>query len=285
MAQNTQDIRRRIQGIGSIMQITNAMELVASAKLRKSRENLEKTKPYFETVYKNINSVLGISNTKSDLMTEREIKNRAIILISSDKGLAGGYNINIVNEVLNKLKLEDNINTEIYTTGVRAVDILRRKGIIANTDWTYISEKPTMDEAVSIGAYFSNKYIEGIYDEVLIAYTKFNSVISLEPQIVKLLPVKGFTNDDKVSKVEFDFEPSPEVVLTQMIKQYVNVTIYGCLLESSTSEQASRRTAMENATENGEELLEDLRLEYNRARQASITQEISEIVGGAEALS
>lgn len=284
MSQSTQDIRRRIQGIGSIMQITNAMELVASAKLRKSRQRLEGTKPYFDIVYNNINSILGISNTQSELMIEREVKNRAIIVVASDKGLAGGYNINITNKVLKNIKENEDAVNHVYTTGTRAVETLRRRGVEVNTDFTYIGDEPNMDDAASIGSYFVSKFLNGDFDEVYIVYTKFNSVVSLETEAIKLLPVSGFKKSEKYKKIDFEFEPSPTVVLTQMIKQYVNVTLFGCLLEGITSEHASRRTAMENANDNGEELLDELKLEYNRARQASITQEISEIVGGAEAL-
>lgn len=284
MAQSTKDIKRRIQGIGSIMQITNAMELVASAKLRKARAKLENTKPYFETVYNNINEVLGTSDIKSSLMIEREVKNRAIVVVSSDKGLAGGYNINVVKKAIEEISKNSTANNIIFTTGIRSIDLLRRKGFNVNQDFTHVNNEPNMEDALAIGGYLTESFIDKKFDEVIIVYTKFNSVVSLETQSIRLLPVGDFKSSEDKKKLEYDFEPSPELVLTQMIKEYVNVTIFGCLLESSASEQASRRTAMENATSNGEELLEDLQLEYNRARQASITQEISEIVGGAEAL-
>ncbi|MFM1542188.1 ATP synthase F1 subunit gamma [Helcococcus ovis] len=286
MAQSTKDIKRRIQGIGSIMQITNAMELVASAKLRKSRERLEITKPYFETVFENINDILAATSANSSLMEKREVKNRAVILVSSDKGLAGGYNINAVNKALEYVKNSDAENTVIYTTGIRSIELLKRKGFDVNKDFTHIDNDPIIEDASAMGSFFVNKYIEKVYDEVVIVYTKFDSMVSFVPKIIKLLPATGFEAEGKksIKKFDFDFEPSVSTVLTQMIKQYVNVTIYGCLLESSASEQASRRTAMENATSNGEDLLENLQLEFNRARQASITQEISEIVGGANAL-
>ncbi|MFM1515537.1 ATP synthase F1 subunit gamma [Helcococcus ovis] len=286
MAQSTKDIKRRIQGIGSIMQITNAMELVASAKLRKSRERLEITKPYFETVFENINDILAATSANSSLMEKREVKNRAVILVSSDKGLAGGYNINAVNKALEYVKNSDAENTVIYTTGIRSIELLKRKGFDVNKDFTHIDNDPIIEDASAMGSFFANKYIEKVYDEVVIVYTKFDSMVSFVPKIIKLLPATGFEAEGKksIKKFDFDFEPSVSTVLTQMIKQYVNVTIYGCLLESSASEQASRRTAMENATSNGEDLLENLQLEFNRARQASITQEISEIVGGANAL-
>lgn len=284
MAQSTKDIKRRIQGIGSIMQITNAMELVSTAKLRKIRSKLDGTKPYFETVYENINAVLGSTNEKMPLLEERPVKNRAILIVAADKGLAGGYNINVVNEAISMLKDDGAVN-HIYTTGIRSVDLIKRKGFDVNTKFTTISDEAKIEDSAAIGSYFTEKFLENVYDEVYIVYTKFNSMLSFEPEAIKLLPA-GFTEGQEVEKkkMEYDFEPSVSEVLGQMIKQYINVTVYGCILESAVSEQAARRSAMENATSNGEELLGDLQLEYNRARQASITQEITEIVGGAEAL-
>lgn len=284
MAQNAKDIKRRIQGISSIMQITNAMELVASAKLRKARERLEVTKPYFKTVYENIQDVLSSSNIKSKYMEIREVKNRAVIIIASDKGLAGGYNINVVKKALKFVNKNNDVNNHIYTTGIRSIELIKRKGYEINSDFTHLNNEPEIEDAIDLGQYMTNAFEEGKFDEVVIFYTKFNSMVSLEPEMIKLLPLSGFDDTKSQKKLDYEFEPSPSIVLSQIIKQYVNVTVFGCLLESSAAEQASRRTAMENATSNGEDLLEDLQLEYNRARQASITQEISEIVGGAEAL-
>ena len=297
MAGGAKDIKRRIQSIGSIMQITNAMELVASAKLRKTRERLETTKPYFDTVYDNISHILSSTSEKSDLMDQREVKNRAILIIASDKGLAGGYNINVVNQALKFVK-NDGAENHFYTTGNRSVDLIRRKGQEVNRDFTTIHDDPVIEDAAAIGSYFVNKFVNKEFDEVVVVYTKFNSMLSFVPTVRTILPA-GFVREespeineivavkDEVDnkKLDYHFEPSVSVVLSQMIKQFINVTIYGSLLESFVSEQAARRSAMENATSNGEDILEELQLKYNRARQASITQEITEIVGGAEALS
>ncbi len=285
MAQNMKDIKRRIGSVGSIMQITNAMELVSSAKLRKARTRLEKTRPYYETVYENINEILSLTKgVNSPLLDRREIKTRAILVLASDRGLAGGYNINVVKEAEKIINNNDNVENIIYTTGTRAVDALRKTGCRLNEDFTSVGEEPSSEDASRIGDHLANLYKDKKIDEVLVVYTKFNSVMNLEPQVLQLLPATGFDQVEGGASTLLEFEPSPSVVLTQMVRQYTNVTIYGCLLEASASEQASRRTAMENATSNGEELLDELELLYNRARQASITQEISEIVGGAEAL-
>ena len=179
MAQSTKDIKRRIQGIGSIMQITNAMELVSTAKLRKIRSKLDGTKPYFETVYENINAVLGSTNEKMPLLEERPVKNRAILIVAADKGLAGGYNINVVNEAISMLKDDGAVN-HIYTTGIRSVDLIKRKGFDVNTKFTTISDEAKIEDSAAIGSYFTEKFLENVYDEVYIVYTKFNSMLSFE---------------------------------------------------------------------------------------------------------
>lgn len=296
---NQKDIKRRILSINNIMQITNAMQLVASAKLRKLRKRLENTRPYFETVFKNINEILASVTETTPIMKQREVKKRAIIVIASDKGLAGGYNINVVNLLEKVVKDTPDISTVVYTTGIRSIELLKRRGFEVNTDFTHISADPLVEDAQAMGEFFTNKFLEKDFDEVLLIYTKFISLVSFKPEVIKLLPASGFDGFEKENnsndinednktyikhKLEYEFEPSINTVLTQMIRQYINVTVYGALLESSVSEQASRSNAMENATTNGEELVGDLQLEYNRARQAAITQEITEIVGGAEAL-
>lgn len=285
MAQTMKDIKRRIGSIGNIMQITNAMELVSSAKLRKARAKLEPTRPYINTVYENINEILSLSkNNTSVFLKQRPVNKRAVIVFAGDRGLAGGYNINVVKEGLKYN--DDNVETTYFPTGNRAVEILNRFKCNVNLDFSFIDEDPYLEDAVELGNYVLDKYAEGEFDEVILVFTVFKSVLNTEPTSVKLLPATGFEYGESEEKrfIPIEYEPSPEAVLTQMIRQYVNVTLYGALLESSASEQAARRTAMENATDNGVELLDDLQLEYNRARQASITQEITEIVGGAEAL-
>lgn len=284
MAQTMKDIKRRIGSVGNIMQITNAMELVSSAKLRKSRKRLEITRPYYQTVYENINEILGMNKDNTSVFLEhRPVKKRAVLVFASDRGLAGGYNINVCKEALNQL--EEGLEVSFFPTGTRAVEILKRTGNKVDTSFTFINEDPVFEDAMDLGKFVLEKFENKEFDEVVAVFTKFNTVLNLEPSVIKLLPASNFERgESEVKTIDIEFEPSASAVLTQMIRQYVNVSIYGALLESSVSEQASRRTAMENATDNGQELLSDLELVYNRARQAGITQEITEIVGGAEAL-
>lgn len=284
MAQTMKDIKRRIASIGNIMQITNAMELVSSAKLRKSRNRLEVTRPYYQTVYNNINEILGMSKDNTSVfLRNRPVKNRAVLVFASHRGLAGGYNINVCKEALKHL--EDGVEVTFFPTGTRAVEILNRTGNKVDSRFTFVGEDPEFEDAMDLGKFVLEKFEEEKFDEVFAVFTKFETVIRLVPSSLKLLPASNFEKKEGDGRnVHIEYEPSPSAVLTQMIRQYVNVSIYGALLESAASEQASRRTAMENATDNGKELLADLELVYNRARQAGITQEITEIVGGAEAL-
>ena len=288
MAQTMKEIKRRINSVGNIMQITNAMELVSTAKLRKTRARLEMTRPYFQTVYENINEILAAGDERSSVyLKERPVKTRAVIVCASHRGLAGGYNINICKEALKYKSDSDHVKTIFYATGNKAYDLLKRRGCDVRLDYSILGDEPEMEDAMELGGFLLDQYAEAKIDEVILVYTKFKSVLTLIPKAIKLLPASGFDSNNEIQpnrKIPIEYEPSAEAVLDQMIRQYVNVSIYGSLLEAATSEQASRRTAMESATDNGKELQSDLELRYNRARQASITQEISEIVGGAEAL-
>ena len=284
MAQSMKDIKSRIRGISNIKQITNAMELVSSAKLRKSRNQLEETRPYYETVVEGIKEILAeTKGVNHPLLQKRELKNRAIIVLTADRGLAGGYNINVIRKAEEIMK-SDNVNNILITSGTKAKDYFKHRHIDVFESITNIAEKPTYDDARKISRMVFELYTEKKVDEVMIVYTRFNSVMSLEPKVERLLPVDSINHDKNRKPLFIEYEPEPEVILEKMINQYVGVSIFGFLLESAASEQAARRTAMENATDNAGELIDDLKLSYNRARQASITQEISEIVGGAEAL-
>lgn len=286
MAQSMKDIKRRIRSVGGIKQITKAMELVSSAKLRKARQRLEMSRPYYQTLIRSIQEILSsTTGIKHPLLEKREVKNRAFIVITGDRGLAGGYNGNSVR--LAESQIDDKEHAIILAVGTKGRDYFRRRKYNIAGEFLNISEEPHFIDAKSIGALAIELYEEGKVDEVNIVYTGFKSVMSQEPKILKLLPAESIgenDREDKGAKTLIEYEPSPEEVLDYLIPKYIHSAIYGALIESSASEQGARRTAMESATDNAEEMIEDLELRYNRARQASITQEISEIVGGAEAL-
>lgn len=284
MAQSMGDIKRRIRSVSSTKQITKAMELVSSAKLRKAREKLERTRPYYQTIVRSIQEILsGTTGIRHPFLIKREVKNKAYIVLTGDRGLAGGYNSNAIK--MAESQITDKESTSIIAVGQKARDHFKRRGYKIAGEYLHISEDPEFLDAQSIGNLVVELYKKGEVDEVSLVYTQFKSVISQDPKVIKLLPAEGINEGDEKKKTTLiEYEPSPEEVLDYLIPKYIQSAIYGALIESSASEQGARRTAMESATDNAEEMIDDLKLVYNRARQASITQEISEIVGGAEAL-
>jgi F-type H+-transporting ATPase subunit gamma len=292
MAESMQDIKRRIKSVEGTKKITKAMELVASAKLRKSRELLDQTRPYYRTIVKSIQEVLrNTKGVRHPMLVEREVKRVAYIVITADRGLCGGYNANILK--MTEHHIAENAtkeNVDLLVVGQRGRDFFKRRGYNLINSYLHISEEPTFADASRISNEIVRLYEAGEIDEVYLSYTRFDSTISTTPNTVKLLPAES-VESEKVELEEDEeltdqvlYEPSPEAVLSYLIPKYIKSFIFGALLESSSSQQSARRLAMESATDNAEEMITDLKLHYNRARQAAITQEISEIVGGAEAL-
>ncbi len=282
------DIKRRIKSVNSTMQITNAMYLVSSAKVRKAREKVEETRPYTQAIVESIKRVLANAKGVSHpFLEKREAKNIVYILVSSDRGLAGGFNANLMKAAEEDMAGRNKDSISIISYGAKARDHFQRRDYDISLCITGITEDPGYVDARRAGDMLIKKYKEGEIDEVKLVYTKFNSVISQEPKVMQLLPaeIEGDSSEEegKQNLTLTEYDPSPEVVLDYLIPKYINGAIYGALIESSASQQGARMTAMESATDNAEEMIESLGLLYNRARQASITQEITEIVAGADA--
>jgi len=295
VAENVQDIKRRIKSVNSTKQITHAMELVASAKLRKSRELAEGRRPYFEAMIESMGRIVEKSgSTRNVFMNQREVKKVAYIVITGDKGLAGGYNVNVAKLVEDHVANKE--DAVIYAVGSRGRDHFRNRDYNIQGEYLGISERPNFFNAREVTAVVMEGFKNGEYDEVYIAYTKFISTISQHAHLMKLLPlsVEDLKPVKKAEAVENEgkskdltvmlYEPEPEELLTYLIPNFVSSTVYGSMIESAASEQGARRTAMESATTNANEMIDALTLKFNRVRQAAITQEISEIVSGAEAL-
>ena len=283
MAEQSKEIKRRIKSVSNIKQITRAMELVSTSKLRKSRKQLELTRPYYNTVESSIREILAnTKGVKYDLLERREVKNRLIIVLTSDRGLAGGYNINVIRKA--ESYIDDKVGTKFILVGVEAREYFKRRydGIVE--EFSYISEEPSYNNAAKIGNICYDLYRKKEIDEVLLVYTHFSTVLSLVPSMVKLLPAESIEKDGNMENRLIEYEPSAEEVLNRLVKDYISITIFGAMIESAASEQASRRNSMKNATDNANDMLESLSLRFNRARQAQITQEITEIVSGANAL-
>lgn len=276
------DIKLRIRSVESTMQITKAMELVASSKLRKAKERQEHSRPYFTGLKETLVEIE--SNTRdfvSPYQKQREIKKRCLIMIAGDRGLAGGYNSNIIKAVTEKMQSE--IPTCILPIGKRAVDFCNRKGIEILTTEFAEAACVSIPDCFAISNLVTKGYLSGQFDEVSIIYTQFVSMLTQTPKTEGLLPLKP---DDGQKRGDLHtlvlYEPSPEEVYDAIVPGYIAGMIYGAMCESVASEQGARRTAMDAASKNAAEMIEDLSLRYNRARQGAITQEITEIVAGAE---
>nr|WP_300005648.1 ATP synthase F1 subunit gamma [Tissierella sp.] len=283
MAQSTREIKRRIKGIGSTRQITKAMELVSSTKVRKRRIKLEKTRPYYNTVLKSIQNVLKHVNVRHPLLEQREVKKALYITVNADRGLAGGYNSNINRLVDSKFK-NDKDSISLITVGSKSRDFFKGRDYHIVESFVGISEEPEFSDAQHISKIAMDLFIKGEVDEINVVFTDFVSTMTQKAKILKLLPSENIKKEEGKAQAIIDFEPNPEEVLEYLIPKYVESSIYGALIEASTSEQSARQAAMRAATDNANDIIDELNMVYNRARQSAITMELSEIVAGAEAL-
>ena len=278
------EIKTRIKSVESTKQITKAMELVSSSKFRKAKERAESARPYFNTLYNTVQDIAkNTSNSRNVFLKERKVNNVCYIVVAGDRGLAGGYNSNILKAVIAHNKLGTG---KVITVGKKAKESLGKRGYEV-IDYIESVEKCVYEDANRVAQTAMEAYKNGEVDEVNLVYTEFISALSQEPKIVKLLPVTiDNTNTEKEvkkGKAAVQYLPSADAVLGYVLPKYVSGSVYGAIAESFASEQAARRTAMESATDNANEMISKLELVYNRARQAAVTQEISEIVGGAAA--
>ncbi len=285
------DIKRRKKSVSSTQKITKAMKLVSTVKLQKAKQKAENTNPYFNYMYSTVCSMLDKAGAiDHPYLTAGESNKKAIITISSNRGLAGGYNSNIT-----KLITGSDIAREeilLYTIGKKAHDALDSRGYEVVAEHDQVMDAPTYDDAMDISREVLEAFTKGEVGEIYLAYTHFKNTVSHEPRLLKLLPVdikeediKGGDEEDKNSKMLMNFEPNPEEALDMIVPKYVTSLIYGALVEAVASENGARMQAMDSATNNAEDIISDLTLKYNRARQGSITQELTEIIAGAEAIS
>lgn len=283
------EIKRRKDSIQSTEQITKAMKLVSTVKLQKSRTRAENAKPYFQYMYATIASMLAKSgNINHPYLQKNDSEKKAVITITSNRGLAGGYNSNIVKLITaSDLKKED---VRIYSLGRKGRDGLAGKGYSIAADYSDVIEAPLYSDAVEIGRAVLDAYEKGEIGEIYLAYTYFKNTVVHEPRLLKLLPVDNIESEageDDLLQMNYDTEAEddPEEIIGEIIPKYLYSMIYGAALESVASENGARMQAMDSATSNAEEMIAHLGLQYNRARQASITQELTEIIAGSEAIS
>lgn len=281
MASGMKDIKRRIKSVESTMQITKAMELVASSKLRRAKERAEASRPYFNLLYEAISEIASNNTDFSSIYTrERPVKNSLYIVIAGDRGLAGGYNSNIF-KLVNAESAGKNVS--VITIGKKATEHYERSGLPILSSYPGIAEDIDIIAANQIADEVIQKFRAKEIDEVFIVFTQFVSPLTQTPTVLKMLPLFFEGEDLPGSRELVIYEPSAEAVFDNIIPEYIGGMILGAVIESFASEQGARRTAMEAASDNADAMIADLSLRYNRARQGAITQEITEIVSGAQA--
>lgn len=275
------DINRRIKSVESTMQITKAMELVASSKLRKAKQRAEDSRPFFNALYEIMSEISAENSDFSSPYTQkRDVKQSLYIVIAGDRGLAGGYNSNVLRLAENDAKGK---NVKILAIGKKAVEFFSKRGADILEGYAGIAETITTEETSVLADIVTKQFLSGEVDEVKLYFTEFVSTLSQEPRQLPVLPIPRYANKDGNRRSLTSYDPSPEQVYDKIVPQFISGLIFGAVVESYASEQGARRVAMESATDNADEMIEELSLLYNRARQASITQEISEIVSGAKA--
>ena len=282
-ATSMKDIKNRIKSVSSTMQITKAMELVATSKLRRAKDRALLTRPYFEILKKTIDDIAKGNSDFSSAYTRKNGSNKkCFVVISGDRGLAGGYNSNVLKSVA---AIAGDDEYCVFPIGRKTGEYFTRRGIeLLNEDYA-IAEDVSMADCSEMGMILAKLFKEGAFGELYIVYTKFVSVLSQVPEFTQVLPIVYDGEGESKSTGELIiYEPSVTEVFAKIVPEYIAGVIYGGLCEAQASEFAARRNAMESANKNAGEMIESLNLKYNRARQAAITQELTEIVSGAEAL-
>ncbi|MEK4325816.1 ATP synthase F1 subunit gamma [Paenibacillus sp. FSL R7-0297] len=289
MARSMRDIKRQIKSVQNTRQITKAMEMVAASKLRKAQEKAEAARPYSEKLKEVVSSIAaGTQDIQHPMLVSRPVKKTGYLIITSDRGLAGGYNANILRKVTMLIAERHKSKDEyaLFVIGRKGRDFLRRREYPIVEEITELSDTPKFADIKSIAYSAVNQFETGVYDELYICYNQFINAISQVPTVDRLLPMDGVgKGEHHGATAAYEYEPSPEGVLEVLLPKYAETLIYGALLNGKASELGAKMTAMGSATKNASKMIGELRLTYNRARQAAITQEITEIVAGANAQS
>ncbi len=277
---SSKEIKNRIRSMESTKQITKAMEMVAASKLRRAQAQVLSSRPYFEILFSTINDIVDSNRDfSSPYLVERDAKKTLYVVIAGDRGLAGGYNSNILKMVMAEIEGKDAV---VLPIGKKAVDFFKARRVPMLTANYAEAEAITIGDCFSVAKSLCKQYLNGEFDRIYVAYTNFVSVLSQTPGCLRLLPLlRENTGREGTVRSDIIYEPNSLEVFDAIIPEYLGGVLYGALCESRASEQAARRTAMDSATQNAEEMIADLSLQFNRARQAAITQEITEIVAGS----
>ncbi|MEH7222165.1 F0F1 ATP synthase subunit gamma [Bacillus sp. JJ1566] len=279
------DIKTRITSTKKTSQITKAMQMVSASKFSRAEANAKSFVPYMEKIQEVVaNIAVGSSEASHPMLLHRPVKKTAYIVITSDRGLAGAYNSNVIRGAYQAMQKRHKSTDEFTVIAIGRVgrDFFVKRGISVSLEIAGLSDQPSFAEIKDIANATVNMFTDGTYDELYMWYNHFVSAIQHDVTEKKLLPLSDLAANKK--QTSYEFEPSQEDILEVLLPQYAESLIYGALLDGKASEHSARMTAMKNATDNAKELIDSLTLSYNRARQAAITQEITEIVGGAAAL-
>lgn len=287
MAQNMRDIKRKLKSIQNMRQITKAMEMVAAARLRKSQQLAEAARPYADKIREVLGHVVAAgrdTGLNHPMLETRPINRTGYLVITSDRGLAGGLNANLLRKLVKAIQEKHSSPDEyrIFVIGRQGRDFLRRRGIPITAEIIGLDDSPEYADIKPIASKAIQSFVDGEYDELYLVYNVFKNALVQIPTIKRLLPLDAIEHEGPV--LEYIYEPSAEAVLDVLLPKYAETLIYSAVLENKASEFGARMTAMGNATKNADKLIQTNTLAFNRARQAAITQEISEIVGGANAL-
>jgi F-type H+-transporting ATPase subunit gamma len=292
LGNQTREIRRRIKSVKNIAQVTKAMEAVSAAKMRKAQNQVKATRPYAEQareVLTYISRLPSVDSSLSPLLRERNpVKRIGILLITADRGLAGGLNANVIRDTHRFMQMQRktrNVEVEVITIGKKGRDWILRYDPVLRSEFTGFPDNPTAATVGPVTRLLVNDFNSGHFDEVYIAYTHFENTMRQTPRIEQLLPVPKPSEDATTHMApEYIFEPSPEAVLNQVLYGFVEVQILQAVFESIASEHSARMVAMRSATDAAGELIDSLTLTYNKARQAGITSELMDIIGGSAAM-
>ena len=276
---STKEIKNRIRSMESTKQITKAMEMVAASKLRRAQTQVQASRPYFEILLSTIQDIVdSTQDLSSPYLTARAVKRCAYVVVAGDRGLAGGYNSNVLKLAYEHMEEKDAV---VLPIGKKAVDFFKARQIPLLVENYREAEDLGVSDCFTAAKQLCKAYRSGEVDEIYVVYTNFVSVLSQTPEVLKALPLQHTTQEGKKNRPDLMYEPDSVEVLDRIVPEYLGGALYGALCESRAAEQAARRTAMDSATQNADEMIADLSLKFNRARQAAITQEITEIVAGA----
>ena len=283
---NLKEIRGRIKSITSIQKVTSAMKMVAAAKLRTSQSNMEQCRPYSNKISILLNDLLSeCDKVNFDLMQKREVSKTLYVVITSDRGMAGAFNTNILKKAQSDIDIDGKDQARIISIGKKSRDYFKNRNFDIISEHIDFWGELNFDHAINIGNEIVDLFISRKVDKVKIYYNEFKNLATQVIKDIDFLPLKEFDSNEDKKQMDRLFEPSKEDILRSLIPKHINVQIWQFLLESYASEQAARMLAMENATDNAGDMIKDLGLQYNKARQSAITTEIIEIVSGANALS